>query len=155
MFSSCCGCTNKKSKEKITENSDNKHENVIVVTNDEKDNLNENKDCVTSVTETGNNKEEVTIKDVEASNDVNGKLENGMENMLDGFIYDLCMEFIFLKCVIYYLVIFYGKTSVFFLVKLGLCYANLFTGKRYRFLFGFGDLPTIRWRRITSFHGGS
>lgn len=82
MFSSCCGCTNKKSKEKITENSDNKHENLIVVANDEKDNLNENKDCVKSVTETGNNKEEDRIRDVEASNDVNGKLENGMENML-------------------------------------------------------------------------
>lgn len=111
MFSSCCGCTNKKSKEKITENSDNKHENLIVVTNDEKDNLNENKDCVKSVTETGNNKEEDTIKDVEASNDVNGKLENGMENM--SYFYDLCLEFIFLKCVIYYSVIFYGKTLVF------------------------------------------
>lgn len=86
MFSSCCGCTNKKSKEKIIENSDNKHENLIVVTNDEKDNLNENKDCVTSVTETGNNKEEDTIKYVEASNDVNGKLENGMENMSSFFM---------------------------------------------------------------------
>lgn len=78
MFSSCCGCANKKSKEKIIENSDNKQENIVVHTNDEKDdNLNENIESDSA--ETGNNKEETIIKDDEAChNELNGKLENGI-----------------------------------------------------------------------------
>lgn len=95
MFSSCCGCANKKPKEKITENSDNKHENLIVDTNDEKDNSNENKDCVTSVNGTGNNKEEDAINDVEATNDVNGKLENGSFLFALSLFYFLIYDCIF------------------------------------------------------------